>query len=596
MGVIDEVKSRLDIVDLVREYVPNLKQAGANWKACCPFHSEKTPSFMVSGEKQIFKCFGCNEGGSVFDFFMKIEGVEFPEALRTLAQRAGVVLQRRDPALENRTTRLLDLIQSAVKFFEANLKEPSAAPVRDYLKKTRGLSDNTIETFHLGLSPEAWSALTEALLKKGFRRDELIASGLVIEKEGRIYDRFRRRIMFPIADLHGNAVGFTGRLLPEDEGKVEAGKYVNTPSTILYDKSRILYGLPLAKTEIRKKGAVILAEGQMDTIAFHQLGFAFAVATSGTALTLEQVQTLKRYASSFILAFDADAAGQEAVKRGIEIALSQGLEVRIFLLPPGIKDPGELVLRSNGAEIIKECLGKTRSILEYYFEKTFAAHNSAVVEGKKAIAKELLSILSKLENRVEQDFYLKQLAQRLEVSEAILREALPAKKSMAKISESPASSSPVSLYDRQTRMCEKALALALRFPNFLPYLVDQLRPEYFEPPELKQWYTSLVIEFTKTHGVREGTFKEFLSHDARAVDLSLRGMHEYGEGMDEKMARSEISQLVKYIKRHFLAKELKVLEQAIHQKEKENSEHALEGLQELLKNFNRLSEQLRGLE
>ncbi len=599
MGVIDDIKARIDIVDLVKEYVPNLKPAGTNFRGLCPFHSEKTPSFMVSADKQIFKCFGCSEGGSVFDFFMKSEGVEFPEALRALAARAGIELTRRDPAQENRITRLMDLCAHAAACFAANLTQHTAQSVRDYVIMKRGLNEQSMKDFQIGFSLDGWTSLTDALRKKGFTQEELIASGLVIEKEGRVYDRFRRRIMFPIRDGHGNVVGFTGRLLPEDEKTAQAGKYVNTPSTVLYDKSRVLYGFDRAKTHIRKNGMALLAEGQMDVIALHQLGFPYAVATSGTALTGEQVQFLKRHASTLVLGFDSDHAGQEAIRRGSDAALAEGLEVKVLLLPEGVKDPGDCLLKSDGAGMIAHALQHAQPLMEYFFQKALRDHTVTTIEGKKAIAKEVLGAIMKLQNRVEADLYLTRLSGTLGVSDRVLREALPSRGSARAAGTTPSGVAPGATPSRTTVsnlsvMAERVLVVAAHTPSLLPSLIDQLGPEHIPSQgNLQEWYTRMIVLYT--------TLKEpslvysALLKEPWYADLTLRYSHVYTDDMDEVTARRELNTLIKRIKREALTQQLTELEQKLLAHEHVASGGTPDDTAKLMKEFRFLSDQLQAL-
>lgn len=419
----DEIKSKLDIVDLISEYI-QLKPAGANFKACCPFHQEKSPSFMVSRPKQIWHCFGCAAGGDIFGFIMKMEGMEFPEALRLLAEKAGVQL----PAYSNELSssarnRILDILKLAAKFYHKILMEsPRAQAARDYLEKRR-LDRDTIEDWQIGFIPDEWDLLTNFLIKKGFGINDLLASGLTIQKAGGgNYDRFRGRIMFPLSDVHGNVVGFTGRLL--DETKENAGgKYVNTPQTEVYDKSKILFGLNKAKQEIKRQDRVIIVEGQMDVIACHQAGQMNVAASSGTALTLEQIKLLKRFTNNLFLAFDADVAGQNAAERGISLALEEGMRVRVITLPPEAgKDPDECLKKNP--DLWFKAVDNARLFMEYFFEKNLADKNLTDPTVRSQAANILLGQIAKIPDVIEQDFWLKKLTGILDVDITLLRERL----------------------------------------------------------------------------------------------------------------------------------------------------------------------------
>src|SRR3989339_243372 len=332
---IQQIKDKIDIVDLISEYC-QVKPAGANFKCRCPFHNEKTPSFMISRDRQSWHCFGCAKGGDIFSFIEEIEGLEFKEALRYLADKAGVVLTQYrsevDSSLKNRIKEAN--LQAARFFHNFLLKMPTAEPARQYLRQ-RGVSDEMVELWQIGYVPEQWDLLTQYLLKKGIGIDDLVAAGLTIAKEGAdkrtargFYDRFRGRIMFPLGNAQGDIVGFTGRVLVEKEGN--QGKYVNTPQTLVYDKSEVIFGLSKAKSEIKSKDLAVMVEGQMDVVACHQAGMKNVVASSGTALTEAQIRLLLRYTHNLAMAFDSDEAGQKAARRGIQVAVQAGMNVRVI--------------------------------------------------------------------------------------------------------------------------------------------------------------------------------------------------------------------------------------------------------------------------
>src|SRR3989338_897873 len=336
---IEEIKQKVDIVDLLGEYV-KLTPAGSNFKANCPFHQEKTASFMVSPERQSWHCFGCGLGGDHFTFIQQIEGVDFPEALRILANRAGVKLESFKPEEHNQKTRLLDLLKALTEYWQKLLwEDPSAGFVRDYLAK-RGVAGETAKEYALGYAAESWDNAIKFLQNKGYSLKEIAEAGAsMVGEKGRPYDRFRNRLMFPICDVHGNVVGFTGRKMNEED---KGGKYVNSPQTPVYNKSQVLYNLDLAKAEIRRLGYVILVEGNMDALSCYQAGTKNAVAVSGTALTEEQIKLIKRFTNNVMIAFDADAAGLNANLRGVDLAWQAGLNVKVINLSGG-KDPDELI-------------------------------------------------------------------------------------------------------------------------------------------------------------------------------------------------------------------------------------------------------------
>jgi len=445
---VEEIKNRIDIVDLVGEYI-RLTKAGSNWKALCPFHNEKTPSFMVSEERKSFHCFGCSKGGDIFTFVMEMEGIGFREALEQLAQKAGITLKKRearDEKLESSKKKLFEILELATKWYEKNLWEGRGKEkILNYLHE-RGLNDGTIKKFRLGYAPDGWRNLLEFLLKKNYDIADISKTGILVEKDSaqkiqntqyeiqdtKYYDRFRDRIMFPIQDIMGRVVGFSARVAPGGDEKT--AKYINTSQTELYDKSKILYGLHLAKTEIKKRDEAILVEGNMDVIASHQAGFGNTIAVSGTALAPEQVKTIKRYTENLKIGFDMDVAGQEAAKRSIRICLGSELDVKIILLDGG-KDAAD-VIREN-PKLWREAVERAESILDYYFKDAFSRYDAKSPVGKKKIARELLNVIKDVANPVEQAHWIRVLSEKLETGEKVLSEVIRKVKSEKKEAVSP---------------------------------------------------------------------------------------------------------------------------------------------------------------
>ncbi len=425
---ISRIKEKIDVVDLISEYV-QLKPAGINHKGLCPLHHEKSPSFMVNRERQSWHCFGCAKGGDIFTFIQEIEGMEFRDALRFLADKAGVQLSKTVSTSETtQKNRVKDINREAAKFFHyILLRLDQSKPALDYLL-TRGLTRETIEAWQVGFIPDQWDLLTKYLLKKGHSIDDILASGLAIKKDGAdarsgrgYYDRFRGRIMFPIWDPHDTVVGFTGRVLVETEHS--GGKYVNTPQTVLYDKSRVLFGLNKAKREIKAKDLIVMVEGQMDVIACHQAGMTNVVATSGTALTEHQVQLLKRYSNTIAMAFDSDAAGIAAAKRGIDLLIEGGMNVKVIVIPEGAgKDPDECIKKNT--EVWFASVAQAQDIMNWYFDRSFAGRSVSDPKQKQKIADELLQEISRIPYAVERDHWLSQLSHRLGVDVSVLREDL----------------------------------------------------------------------------------------------------------------------------------------------------------------------------
>ncbi len=433
MDAIDEIKARLNIVDLVNEYVP-LKKAGRNYKALCPFHSEKTPSFVVFPESGTWRCFGaCNEGGDIFSFVMKREGWDFGEALRALAERAGVTLEQRAPSEQMEAyDRLRDLLAEATTYFHhLLLNAPAAAVAKDYVKR-RGLTGDTARAFMLGYAPNSWDATSKYLQSKGYTEREIIDAGLMVEREeGRRYDRFRHRLMIPIRDAQGRTTGFGARALNPDD----APKYLNSPQSALFDKSRILFGFDRARRAIRERETAVLVEGYMDVMQAHQAGFDNVVAQMGTALTEAQLRQLSKYARRLILALDPDVAGVQATLRDLEVARATlteqqidakgmilwsgrlNMDIRILRLPKGM-DPDDLIREQpdEWRRLLDEALPVARFVIE---QATQGRDLDDPFE-REQIARAVLPILSATESQLQTQNNLQALARAVRIPERTL--------------------------------------------------------------------------------------------------------------------------------------------------------------------------------
>lgn len=418
----DEIKEKTDIVALIGEYL-ELKPAGMHgFMALCPFHSEKSPSFHVSSDRQIFHCFGCGEGGDIFTFVQKMEGMDFYEALVHLGKKVGVEIKRFDTTEGNVKQRLMSIHELAASFYKQVLTSSTIAEVaRAYLSK-RGITNDLMEKFGIGFAPDDWSKLSDALLKRGFSETELVQAGLSLKKKsgsGHI-DRFRNRIMIPLRDQHGNTVGFTGRQLPG--GDASMGKYVNSPETPIYHKGRLVYGLDLAKRAIKEKQCAIIVEGNLDVVASHKAHIENVVASSGTALTLEQLELLKRYTSTVVFCFDRDAAGLNAAKKGVSIARSLGFDVRALLLSIDVKDPDDLVQR-NASEWQKISESSV-PFLQFLFDQTFSNRDITNVDHKRLITHELIPAIAEILDVIEREHWTEKLASLLNVDLKVMREAV----------------------------------------------------------------------------------------------------------------------------------------------------------------------------
>jgi len=411
---IDEVKQKTDIVSLISEYI-DLKKAGRNYKANCPFHGEKTPSFMVSPELQIYKCFGCGEAGDAFSFLQKHEGMDFYEALKHLADKAGIKLKQTSNQARGEKDRLYEVNYIAARAYQyVLLKHKAGKEALDYFKKTRGIKEETIKTFQLGYSPDRPFALRNYLIeKKKISLKELDKVGLIYQRNGRVFDRFRGRVIFPLFDHRGNNIGFAGRILPKDDKK-DLAKYINSPETPIYHKSNTLYGLNLTRSSVKKENEVVVVEGELDAISSYQAGVKNVVAIKGTAITQEQVQLLHRFAKSMTLALDTDLAGDAAARRGISIAQNQGFDIKVAVLK-GFKDPDDAARKDPKA--YKETLKNAIGVWDFIVDSIFSKHDRKTGEGKSKISKEITPILSSIEDKIVQAHYIKMVSERLGVGE-----------------------------------------------------------------------------------------------------------------------------------------------------------------------------------
>jgi len=414
--VTDEIRRRVGILDVISPHV-TLRRAGRSYKGLCPFHSEKTPSFTVDPERGFFYCFGCHVGGDVFDFVMRIGSMPFKEALKDLADRAGVRLPE-TPADEQRAgdrERLLRAVAEAAAYFRAQLAAKGGESARRYLA-SRGVDPQCQETFQIGFAPAGWDHLLRALQARGFGSEVLEQAGLVVARPAGdgYYDALRDRVVFPMHDLQGRPVGFGGRAMGDG-----TPKYLNTRETPLFVKGKTLYLLDKARGPIRETGDAVVVEGYMDAVTCHQFGVQNAVASLGTALTLEQVLLLKRFASRAVLVYDADTAGEEAAQRGLLVCEQAELPARVAVLPGGA-DP-DAFLRSRGPEAFRRALEEARPIFEYRLEVAWKRHDPETVEGKVGIVDEINQLISTVPNPVRQAEYVRILAERLAVREDAIR-------------------------------------------------------------------------------------------------------------------------------------------------------------------------------
>lgn len=558
MNDVEEVKQRLDIVEVIGGYV-ELKKAGKDYRGLSPFRTEKTPSFFVSPDKQIWHDFGANEGGDIISFVMRVEGLSFPEALEMLAARAGVELKPRSgrgPSGEQKN-RLYSATDLAMKFYHYQLSQHTAA--LEYVREQRGIAADTIKAFRLGYAPGGWSTFTDYALAKGYTLEELVKAGLSGNRpQGGGYDVFRERVMFPVFDAQGRAIGFSGRLLAAD---AKAAKYVNTTETPIYHKSTALYGLAQAKDAIRKADFTVLVEGNVDVVMIWQAGTQNVVASSGTALTEDQIKILGRLAPTIKLCFDQDAAGLKATLKGIEAGQRVGVRIEVVTYS-GAKDPDELIRKDPDAW--KEALEKAEYSFDYLFR--YAAETFGVSKGpeKKATTKFLAPVVAQISDRIEREHYLTRLAQLVQVDSSTIKAAVEGSSTMPVVNTKTAQSNAPERPKKPTgaaRLEEMFLEILLAYPEARMAL-DDLDVEFVQPENAG------IFEALLRHP--KATIAELcklLPEEAERVNiLGLRGDHEYSALTEHERGLEAFTQ-VHNLQKHHLNQYKRKLQREIAQAE-----------------------------
>ena len=497
MSVISEVKQKMDIVEVISDYIA-LQKAGRNFKALCPFHSEKHPSFFVFPEQQTWHCFGaCGTGGDVFSFVMKKEGIDFGQALRLLAQRAGITLsspQISKNAEDEKRERLFQINEAAAEYYRHLLLNTKAGePARAYLSK-RKITPETMEKFRLGFSPDSWEALKKFLMGKGYKERELSEAGLIIEKDGgNFYDRFRNRLMFPICDIQGRVTGFGARVLDES-----LPKYINSPQTPIFDKSGSLYGIDKAKSFIRQKNFLIIVEGYIDVLTAHQYGWQNVIASMGTSITEKQVAICKSLTKNIALALDADAAGEEATLRSAEVSARSldKAEVKAILMPQG-KDPDEVI--SEDPALWQNVVEEAQPVLDFALESVTSRVDINKAKDKFLAVQKLLPLIYGIKGPEQQSHYVRKLAHILNLSDSSITTDLAESKFRQK--KQPAWATSQSHFAHQlvsNPVEEYCLALLLQYPE-LRQLAQELSAEHFESTENRE----LFIKWQCTQDISE---------------------------------------------------------------------------------------------
>ena len=493
---IDELVARNPIEDVVGQYV-QLKRSGANMFGLCPFHGEKTASFSVAPDKGIYYCFGCHKGGGVINFMMEVEGLSYPDAVRNLAKRAGLEVPE-DDQYQNRyqqQERLWALMKEAGRFFHEQLYSPAGKACLEYIAK-RGLSKSIVTRFGVGYAPDSWNALVDAMKKKGYTDKELRDADLVGEKNGRIYDRFRNRLMFPIIDVRGNVIGFGGRVLDDSKPK-----YLNSNETLIFNKRKNLFGLNFAKKT--KESSIILVEGNIDVITLHQYGFDNAVASLGTSLTEEQVALLSRYTEQVVLTYDADEAGQRAAQRAIPMLEKAGIRVKVLKMKDA-KDPDEF-LHKFGPDRFRMLLEDSANRVEYQLNAIRSKYDLGLDEQKVRFVQDAADLLSTLESSVQREIYGHRVAEaagisdktmKMEISKAFKRRLARQKKAQEKIDLAPVQAmrpkERTIRYDNmKSAMAEEVIiGLAVKEPALLDH-TGALTGESFSVPLLGRVFSQL---------------------------------------------------------------------------------------------------------
>lgn len=523
---ISEVSRRNNIVDVVSSYV-KLKRNGNNHIGLCPFHKEKTPSFHVSEDKQLYYCFGCGAGGNLFDFVMKVENLDFIDALKFLAQRGGVTLEEEKSSYQQSQEeidlkqRIYDMNVLAARHFVENLFDKTSVVAHQYVKK-RELKKETIIKFGLGYAKDEWNDLYNFLKDKGFTEQEMIAAGLVVQNEkGRIYDKFRNRLMFPIINVRGNVVAFSGRALGDDPAK-----YMNSPETPVFHKGRNIFNLNLAKQFSQKEG-LILVEGNMDVASLYQRGICNAVAGLGTAFTPEQAALLRRYSSQVFVCYDSDGPGQNATLKAVDILTEAGNKVKVVQFS-GAKDPDEYILK-KGVESFRECIAKAVGAIEYKIMRLRSGYDLTDIEGKVAFVTEAAKILAQIENQIEREAYVNRIAMETDISASAIMTEMnkliyqAAKKAVKKeqytdraFERAPSVIEDATIQSNSTYKAERMLLNVIFFQRKAFQLAkEEVSPELFSGEENRRIYEAMLTFKSET---AEADASGFLSY----IDSSLK--------------------------------------------------------------------------
>ena len=541
---LQEVSDRNDIADVVSGYVRLNKKSGSNLFGLCPFHSEKTPSFSVAPDKQIYHCFGCGKGGGVFNFIMEIENLTFPESVEFLAKRVGLQVpeENRDDPESRRREQLLKLNKDAGRFFYKQFLSQNGAPAQDYALR-RGMTPETVKKFGLGYAPDTWDSLVKAMKALGYSEGLMLQAGLVRKgKKGGVYDTFRNRLMFPVFDVRGNVIGFSGRILGDGEPK-----YMNSPETPVFNKSKNLFGLNLAKKT--KLGSIILCEGNIDVVALHQAGFDNAVASLGTSLTPEQARLISRYVNEVVIAYDGDSAGQKATARAIGILEKLDVKVRVLTMT-GAKDPDEYI-KKFGADSFRNLLAKSEDHTDYTLGKIKDKYDLTVPESKLNFLKEAEQYVAGFSGKAEREVYAMRIADMIGVSPQAVRDDIENlrkrnagknKRQAEKQEISLAGKSPVKSIryeNSRSAMAEEGIIRLLYLDSQLFDRITPPDPSHFSVPELGHIYQEMLelgrydqVEIPKLAGRLSGDELSLLTTIIQKPETVANGLKALSDYID----------------------------------------------------------------
>jgi len=601
----DEIKQKLDVAEVIGGYL-QLKPAGSgSFKAVCPFHSEKTPSFYISQEKQIWHCFGCDKGGDIISFVMDIEGIDFKQALRQLGQKAGVEVPDYKPdESKDEKDIVYDLHELAGKFYQKILDgHELGESARKYIIE-RGIDGQLLKKFRLGVALDRWTSLCEFLQKRGISESLIIKSGLAKQKQsgdGAI-DRFRNRLMIPLCDASGRIVGFTGRLLGVQDDK-SGPKYLNSPETLIYHKSDVLYGLHLAKKAVRQEKSIIIVEGNLDVVASHKAGVENVVASSGTALTESQLRQLKKITNKLLFCFDSDAAGFAAAQRGIRLAQGMDFNIQVISIPDNFgKDPDDVV--KNNPESWKNLTQNPIHIMQYYINNGSKSLNLADVQSKKKFVKNILSEIAYLHDQVGREHWLQQLADMSRTEISVLRNILRTPPLNSTISGNGRSSSVSPSVTELSREVKKSkttsrpdnvtsiiIGILINFEEFIPEVLNNLSENEITDQKWREVYKKIILAYNQVD-LSDSTPKSKIPLYIRLQDQlseevrrALLKTEELTNGMSEKSVREELNRHIEILRSATQKERRRILEADIRQAEMSGNK---EKLQDLLKEYKKL--------